>query len=602
MLGTQTVASTAASFPSTHSATTTQAPAPQSSGKQAVPCIFFQKGLCLKGDRCAFLHGPTPSVNKTPLLAANAPVNESPPAKKTPGVLQKCTQEQKVPQANVSKAIAVPPQVYKPAPKTETALPRNGLDIQRDAPLPPAAIDEFPRYKVTGTTSVVNGGSLSRPNRQVYATENLGIQTGKETDEYLRESSPGFDVLVDDDLGESEYYHGEGMNINSNEYDVGGSVDFDSVGDIGRDVTRDPRGYDSYDRMQGQYGWEKHRVVERKGGYPRADSPDRIAESDLRYRLSKNRRGNNGLRSVVSLDYASEKLDERSHRSSRRDSHNVSSHESSLSGRLRGRIKLPSRPSVSSNDIRAERESDRGRNRGQLSPNNAENSHQGNLRDRIKGRTDDDYNNFRGSRIRRETMDDRNFAGPKSLAELKSGKNAENKEQQILGKRKTAEYNQQYESDLAFEGPMPLSEILKRKREAREGASNSKTSANNQREFSNNNRAATTSVQSAVISVAKDGEANNEEQQKPTKAEEKNESLQLPNGSEHEGEDGIIGDETMDHELDADDQREGDYEYEQDGDDGEYNYEEEGEGEGEEEYADDEDGDDFAKKIGVMFS
>ncbi|KAL5827564.1 hypothetical protein ACOSQ3_019404 [Xanthoceras sorbifolium] len=625
LLGTPTAASTAASFPSSHSAATPVTHASHGSGKQAVPCIFFQKGLCLKGDRCAFLHGPNPTINKGPQPAAAAPATEPSSLKKISGILQKCTQEQKVPPVNVSKAVVVPPQANKPAPKGETALPRNGLGIQRDAPPPSAANVEFPRYKATNVTPVVNGSFMSRSNRfhQAHASDDQGFQTGKEADEFLRESSPGFDVLVDDDLGDSDYYHGEdqygrtrgheGMNLNSvNEYDVGGSVDYNSVADIDRDTLRDPRGYNSYDRMQGQYAWEQHRAssdrvlvgsshLERKI-YPKAESPDQIDESDLRYRLSKNRRVN-GLRSVVSLYYASEKkVEEQSHRgSSRRDSHHVSSRESSLTSRLRGRIKLPRRSPVSGNDVRPERETDRGRNWGQLSPGKTQTSHQGKLRDRIKGRVDEDNEgqNFRVQQIRREIIDDRtiDFAGPKRLAELKVGKNAESKEQQILGKRKSLEYNQQSEGDLSFEGPMPLSEILKRKREGRKVASSSGISPTG-----------LTTIQSAVSNIPK-GEANNKEEYKSAKVEEEKIEVtqglasEVPNGSEVEAEDGLIGDEAMgDQEVDADDQRDGgEYEYEQ-GDEGEYNYEEGENADAEDEYLEDEDGDDFAKKIGVMFT
>ncbi|KAI9169133.1 hypothetical protein LWI28_007513 [Acer negundo] len=639
LLGTQTATSTAASFVPSHSATPPTTHTPQGSGKQAVPCIFFQKGLCLKGDRCAFLHGPNPTINKAPQPAAAAPATEPPSLKKTSGFLQRCTQEQKVPPANVSKAVVVPPQANKPAPKAETALPRNGLGIQR-APPPSAAFDEFPRYKAANVTPVVNGSSMSRSNRfhQAHASDDQGFQTGKEADEFLRESSPGFDVLVDDELGDSDYYHGEDqygrtgghedMNLNSvNEFDVGGLVDYNSLADIDRDTLRDPRGYDSYDRMQGQYAWEQHTAsservlvgpshLERKS-YSKAESPDQIDESDLRYRLSKSRRGN-GLRSVVSLDHASDKqVEERSHRgSSRRDLHHVSSQESSLSSRLRGRIKLPRRSPVSGNDVRPERETDRGRSRGQLSPGKTQTSHQGKLRDRIKGRVDEDYNNegrnLRGPLIRREIMDEGNidFAAPKRLSQLKVGNNAESKDQQILGKRKGLEYNHPSEGGLSFDGPMPLSEILKRKREAREAASSSGISSHkNQKESSYNTGVA--SVQSAVSNLSK-GEANNKEELKSAKAEEEKIEVthglpsQLPNGSEVEAEDGMIGDEVIeDHELDGDDQRDGDYEYEQ-GEEGEYNYEEGENADAEEEYLDEEeeeeDGDDFAKKIGVMFS
>lgn len=72
--------------------------------------------------------------------------------------------------------------------------------------------------------------------------------------------------------------------------------------------------------------------------------------------------------------------------------------------------------------------------------------------------------------------------------------------------------------------------------------------------------------------------------------------------SELETEEGMIVEEPAeDHEPEAFDQRDGESDYEQiDGED--YTLDEAENAEGEEEYFDDDDGDDFAKKIGVMFS
>lgn len=641
--------STGSYFPSSHSATMPAAHASNNSGKQAVPCIFFQKGLCIKGDKCAFLHGPNTAVNKAPQPTAAAPANEPPTLKKASGVLQKCTQEQKVPPANVPKAVVVRPEANKHTHKAETSFPRNAAGNERNAPPPSGTDDEFPRYKVTNVPPVINGNSLIRSNRlhQAHALDDQSFQHGKDADEFLRESSPGFDVLVDDELRDSDYYHDEdqygrtrgheGRDLNSvNEYDIGRSVDYTSLTEMGRETFRDPREYDigSYDHisMQGQYAWEQHmaasdRVLvgdssnQERRSYSKSETHNQINESDLRYRLSKHRRAN-GLRSVVSPDYAPDnQLEEQSHRiSTRRDSRHLASQESSLSSRLHGRIKPPRRSPVSGSDLRSERDLERGRNWGSVSPGRPQTSHQGRLRDRIKGRVEDDYSggrNFRGPRMmRREMMDDRDadFAAPKSLSELKGKKNAESKEQQSLRKRKSLEDHRQPEGGLSFDGPMPLSEILKRKRGAggATSASTEKSSANmeveNQKESqgslvgSSNNTAA----QSAVSTVSKEV-SNYKEAGAVKETEGKNEathdkSSQLPNASEVEAEDGMIAEEGIeDHDLEADDLRDGEYEYEQ-GDEGDYNYEEGENAEGEEEYLEDEDGDDFAKKIGVMFS
>jgi hypothetical protein len=248
----------------------------------------------------------------------------------------------------------------------------------------------------------------------------------------------------------------------------------------------------------------------------------------------------------------------------------------------------------------------------------------------MKARVEEDYNegrSFRGPQVRGELMDDgsTDFAGPKSLAELKGGKNAEGKLQQSLGKRKHSEDNPSSDAVLSFEGPMPLSEILKRKREGGAAASRSGISSvikdnNNLKESKqsliSNSKKADAEMQSGISSVSKDDNSsqmlkNKEESKVATDGAigtEENieiahgQSSQLPNPSEIETEDGMIADDGMeDHEYEGDDQRDDNYEYEQ-VDEGEYNYEEGENIDGEEEYEDEEDGEDFAKKIGVVIS
>lgn len=624
---------------SVSSAETVAAPAPathvpNNSSKQAVPCIFFQKGLCLKGDRCAFLHGPNPTTSsKVPQAPAATHGSEPLNPMKIFGSLQKCTQEQKITNTNASKPVGIRPEVSS-AQKFETALPRNRVSVERHALATKPFDDEALRYKAAISLPVNNGNSIIRPihSHQINVSDDHGFQNGKDADELLRESSPGFDVLVDDELGDPDYFHGEdqygrtrghdGRNLKTVvDYDIDHSADYSSVADADRERFRDPRGFDSYDHMQEQYGWDQHRASSERvvvgpahldrRGYRKSDSPDNINGSDLRHRLSKQRRGN-GLRSVISHDYdRKDPVVEQSYRgSSRRDSHQLHPHEGSLSSRLRGRIKLPGGSSpVNGSDSRLEREVDRGRNRGRLSPSRPQvSSHQGRLQDRIKGRVQGDYHNegrnSRGLHARREIMDERSsdFSGPKSLSELKVGKVAESKDQPLLGKRKSMkmEEPQQSEGDLSFEGPKPLSEILKRKREAGVGASGSGKSSVNKEE--NTHR----QMQSALSGGTKQEGYKEESKSATTDAIEIEEQTnaadgqhsQEPNVNEPEAEDGMIYEE--DQELDGEEHRDGDYDYEQ-GEEGDYIYDGEN-AEGEEEYLEDEEGDDFAKKIGVLFS
>ncbi|KAM1401958.1 hypothetical protein ACFX2I_010773 [Malus domestica] len=647
LLGSPAANSAGPSLPLSHPGVTPTAPATHAAynpSKQAVPCIFFQKGQCLKGEKCAFSHGPNPMASSK-FLQTPAPHGTEPSGlKKAFGGLQKCIQELKVPKASVAKSVGVPPEA-KPAPKILTAPIRNGVSIERNVQSTKALDDEALRYKATSVPPVINGGSTSRANHlpQVHVSDYHGFQNVKDVDEHLRESSPGFDVLVDDELGDSDYYHGEdrygrtrgheGRNLNSvNEYDLDRPVDYTSMADVDRERFCDPRGYDPYDRMQGQYAWDQHRAsserqlvgparLERRG-YRKSESPENIDELDLRHRLSKHRRVN-GLRSIVSHDYAVDgHVEERNNRPLR-DSQQLPPHEGSRSSRLHGRIKLPGGSSpVNGSDLHQEREVDRARSQGRLSPRRPQiSSHQGRLRDRIKGRVEEDYDNerrnFGAPLVRREIMDDRgdDFSRPKRLPDLKVVKDAENKEQSYLGKRKSVmDNNNQAVGDLSFEGPKPLSEILKRKREAEAAAASGsrKSSAhdkrgNNQRESresnQGNSQTAVTETNNSLPPAAKEepkfamADAVGTEDEKVDVAP--GQSSEGHEVGEVEAEEGMIYEE---NEIEGDDQREGEYDYEQ-GDEGDYNYEEGENAEGEEEYLEeDEDGDDFAKKIGVMFS
>ncbi|XP_038720397.1 zinc finger CCCH domain-containing protein 17-like [Tripterygium wilfordii] len=643
LLGTQMAVPAGNSYPPPHTIAAPTAHAQYSAGKQAVPCIFFQGGFCLKGDRCAFLHGPSPSSNKTP---QPTPAGEPQSQKKPFGALQKCSQNQKISQANVSKAVG-PLADAIAAPKVESALPQNSVTIERKL-LPSASMnDEVSRFvKATNVPPVGNENLISRfTNRFHYShvSDDHTYQNGKDVDELPRESSPGFDVLVDDDHRDSDYFHGEeqygraraheGRDMNSvNEYDMGHSTDYSSIADVDQEAFRDPRAYDSYDRIHGQHAWEQHRTSSERmsmghphleRSYSKDESPDHISESDLRYRLSKQRRVN-GLRSVVSHEYVPDShVEEQSYRdSSRRESHRPS-HESSISGRLRGRIKLPVRSPIGGSDLHTERETDRGRNRRRLSPGVPQmSSHQGMLRDRMKGKLEEDYNEgyLRGSRTRSGIPDDGTyFSGPRSLAELRAAKNTDNKDYQSLGKRKhLMDHHQSSEGDVSFKGPMPLSEILKRKKQAEAAASGSAASVNKEHDQNDKENSFSSSKNTSVLEMqsgqsVKKEETNNhvvsnkEEDESPEALN--NEvadgwSSQVPNASELETEDGMVVDEGMeDHEYEADEQGEGEYDYEQ-GDEGDYNYDEGENVEGEEEYVEGEedDGDDFNKKNGVTLS
>ncbi|KAJ7954443.1 Zinc finger CCCH domain-containing protein [Quillaja saponaria] len=643
LLGTQAAPAAGPPLPPSQIAVTTATHAPYNSHKQAVPCIFFQKGICLKGDRCAFLHGPNFANNNKVLPVPVASLSTDPQVfKKAFGSLAKCIPDEKFPKADVMKSVSGAPET-KPALKVETAPQRNVVGMERHVPDFKGFDNEAYRFKESDIPPVSNGNSFVRFTHphQARVSDDRGFQNGKDNDEFLRESSPGFDVLVDDELRSSEYYRDdnqfgrsrgqEASNLDSlNEYDVGHSADYSVVADTDRGRFRDRQGYDSYDHMQGSYAWEQCQAssdkmlgvsatLERRG-YRKSDSPETVDVSDLRHHLSKHRRVN-GLRSVVSHGKSLDShVEERKYRSSRKESSCLPLHESTLSARFRGRIKLPGRQSpVNSGDETLDRDFGRGRNRSRLSPLRPQvSSHSVRLQDRIKGMVQDDYEfkNLRGRQTRRERIDGRTtgFAGPKSLGELKVVEGSDSRERYHLGKRKKLLDNQQFEDDFPFEGPKPLSEILKKKREAgaTAAASQSGRPSGNKEDcgdretgeiiLSGSDNTDVFKTKNAFLSNARENSRSHElgsdvDIFKLTHSD----SPVAPNATEVASEDGNIFDETMeDQELEGDYQRDGDDDFEQD--EGEYNYQEGENIDQEEEYLDDEDGDDFAKKIGVTFS
>ncbi|KAJ8574264.1 hypothetical protein K7X08_026069 [Anisodus acutangulus] len=541
---------------------------PYATSKQSVPCIFFQQGICRKGDKCAFMHAPTFVSNKpTQPPPVSTASSETPTVKKVFGGVEKIVQGKKLPHTNNLKPAELP----KPVGKLE-----NHAFDEKVLPPNPVINREYSRYKPTSMSPPTNDNPLSGPYR---VQQPIGI----DDDEISREPSPGFDVLVDDELrGGSDYYHDEDHyggtrgNLGRNEHDLGDSADYDdSVPDIDRDMYRDVRGYDdSYDRLQERYArdaWEQH-IASSERRYGTVDNPEHVEMSDLRHRLSKHRRGN-GLKSVIGHDFSSEKhVEDRANKSSRRDAHYLPSHDSSLSGRLQGRIKIPVRSSSPTDGVR---------DRGRLSSERP--------RDRIKGRVQEDFNNDgrnnRGPRLRRDIINGNNsdFLRPKSLAELKGRKAAESNEQSLneqpLGKRKFQKLDSG--EDLSFEGPMPLKEILKRKKGG--GSEDYQRERKDQTEMTAGNVDSPSAIQKEEPKlVSGDGKAPQE-----TKLADHQYPLhRTTNELEAEEEMIVEGADAQDHE--------GYYEPVE-GED--YNFDE---GDPDDEFLDDDD--DFAKKLGVVSS
>ncbi|MFS7961746.1 putative transcription factor C3H family [Helianthus anomalus] len=530
--------------------------APQAPVKQGVACIFFQKGFCLKGHLCPFWHGLSNVVNTAHPVPSNPVTKSSNVSSAGP---EKTVQQQKfTQQENVQKAPEFPPQ-RKPVPRVQLRnCGAGGVTVTEKKVAP--QLEETPKYKQANvvTPPVVNELPSNRSNHSVYEANNVsdneGIN-GKEVDEFSREPTPGFDVLVDTELGDSEYYPNEEQfgRSRGHDYDMGRSVDYD--------VDHNKRDFDHYNNEG--YAWEDRRESSGFGRtrYPRDESPDQFDRSDLRHQLSKQRRDNNvgGLRSVISREHPRDNHTDRILREARYDQrHDRRLDSGPLSGRFRGRIKIPGSATSPGyeHDSRVEREIDMGRQRR----NDRVSSNNGRFRDRIRGRSNDDFNEGRDYRGYRGN--DREFTRSKRWSDLKSQQIDDG---QTLGKRKPPRTESQQ-----FEGPKPLSEILKRKRESVISSVNNEVNNSNEYDEKNNqkkkdNPKSTDGQASSNIEVS---------------------DVAIKVGS-------IDEDAMLDQELEAYDHRDGDYDYEQiDGED--YNLEEG------EEYM--EEGDETGKKESEVYS
>ncbi|CAI9096905.1 OLC1v1033155C2 [Oldenlandia corymbosa var. corymbosa] len=628
LLGTQMPNPVGAPGPASQPAIAPTAPASGSfpAGKQGVACIFFQKGTCFKGDWCPFSHGTNPASNKVPQTQAAVPATEPSIFKKTFG-LEKCTEEKKAPHINNLKPVELTNQTNM-INKVEPASAKQDLSSKKTFQHSSGIVDEPHRNRPTDTRLPIDGSRVNMPNRvqqPLQVNHRATTLNGKDAEEVSREPSPGFDVLVDNEPGDSDYYHNnEDQFVRARdrdgmiEYFDGHSADYSARVDADHALYRDSRAYDSHERPHGRYASEQHRSSKPMSGglghqerrrYGRGDSPDQGDHSDLRHRLSKHRRGN-GLRSVINHDSARERPDERRHQVSQRDlGRDRERQEHSLSSRLRGRIKIPA---TDGTDQRLSRDVERGREySGRLSPGRSQVSSR--LRDRIKGLVQDGTNNDgridRGPLVRRDFLGDNygNFSAPRSLSELKSQRSADGFDQQVTGKRKfmKSDYQQQTGEDLSFEGPKPLEEILKRKRGAGtaefEGNQTSNSIGSNIQERNEEAHDLDSRNIGSDVALHKNEDYKSEDGKIASEALPDGKSLSH-NINEAEVEDGmIVEDGGEDQDPEAYDQGEEEYEEYEQGDEDNYNLDETENLDGEEEEYLDEDDDEFAKKMGVLY-
>ncbi|KAK1304215.1 Zinc finger CCCH domain-containing protein 32 [Acorus calamus] len=596
-------------------------PASYNPNKQNIPCIFFQKGGCLKGDKCSFMHGSQPISNPVPQQSSKmaAPTPEQPQAHNKPATFVRCSSQQKFPQASIDKFVQVLPTAQSVI-KSES-LPVGGLAAKKNTPIPPLD-EENPRIKQSHVP-VVSNISASRIASHHAPPLDVRFPNGRAVNEFRAKTSAGLDVLVDHGIRETKHFHvvdDTGRERNHHERSKSSklererSSDYDSLPSSKREMYAVRKDNDQYGRLNNQFSLVQHRpsserILERapvpeRRRFHREESRDRIDQSDLRHRLTKKMKFN-GLRSTVSPDRRGEYYrgdDRRDEEQGVRghsflDRRPPSAYEGPIKNRLQGRIKLPVENSVE-NSTDDSIDSGRMRSRGRVSPpSRTIVSHQGRQHDRIKRRAHEELSKEgRNSAGHSIGTDDINFAPPKRLTDLKGTKASNSARSTNLtdGLAKPLGH-QEPEGSLSFEGPKPLSMILKRKRG--EAPENSVVGTSEATEFEKD--APHTSSDAGKTDA------------RAAEEEEKEEGLILTDGEVHHDvyspaskaeDDQGMGDSEMvnrmeDPDFEAYEQGEGEFDYEQ------VEGEEDVDANHEGEYLDDEDDeDDFAKKVGITLS
>ncbi|RWW30332.1 hypothetical protein GW17_00005097 [Ensete ventricosum] len=478
-------------------AVSTQIPAahvPSSNAsKKSTPCYYFQRGQCLKGERCPYVHGTyavSSSVSQKVTKASTCLVE--PPQIIKKDTQQNITMQQNVAEFSVDKRKMTTDMPVEMPPKAKLvtkAEKPDGDSSENKLFLSYSFDDELPKLP-QNYIAISSGSSLRKPWSHQVEPSDGQTENNKDTDEFLREYSPGFDVLVEDDIKDPDFFHNEdnfrmasnhGQNLEAeDDYDYH-HYNYQSITNFERDQCNGIEKYDNYKQTRGTYSWDpkvSDRILEKPSSLKRRvldkeTKSDQMDDSDLRHRLLKQRRCH-GSRSMDSRDDRGEHYRRDDHCAERAYGHHSRDQaqfplENSISTRLRGRITFPGR---------LEKERSR-RPRGRQSPTERMN-HQKTHPERIRQQPSEDFSegtSIRHKPIRRDNMNSLDFASPKSLSELKGVKiNGNSNEQSIRSsspstkvnrmKSETVEVLQLSENFLSFEGPKPRSVILKIKSES----------------------------------------------------------------------------------------------------------------------------------------
>ncbi|CAN0900260.1 Zinc finger CCCH domain-containing protein 17 [Linum grandiflorum] len=186
----------------------TPSQAPQSTNKPSVPCFFYFQGFCGKGDKCAFSHSPDCST---------------PPAKsfKAPSTTNSDVHpvENNNKNSTGNKTAATPTEArHNPFVTPKKPSVQVKLQVQQ---LVPKTVVHNPTPQIAasnGEGSGVIGSDTVLPSENYNEEDRSNMGANQNSEDHVDdrvepeerwESSPGFDVLVDDEEENHRHYEDE---------------------------------------------------------------------------------------------------------------------------------------------------------------------------------------------------------------------------------------------------------------------------------------------------------------------------------------------------------------------------------------------------------
>ncbi|CAI9100187.1 OLC1v1037130C1 [Oldenlandia corymbosa var. corymbosa] len=411
--------------------------------KSNVPCYYFYNGYCNKGESCYFMHGPEGSAPLKSSKQTSTAVDVPPVEKKMPkgsdlrpavAVTTSCGTKSKI-----SAETEVTPKQKLPQPEQKLQQPEPKLQqpVSDNFAKQSACqqISKSPSEEAATTRSnspSQTEGRVQRHEESPYKSSDNELDDDI-THEDWRESSPGFDVLVnngaEDIVYEDEYslHHDLEERENSDQhlgYNYQSMLEYDPTCPDLR-VTLDrglPDYYSRLDKDTSNGSW----VTPMAAGERLFDRPMRSkrSTSDLRDFL-KRRRMSDNQHSNIFFDrpYSPRLMDQISEKSSFGDRR--------LCGRLASKVEISAearlnREPLRSNTHQHHREplgSGTYRHRREMHADSRRFKRQTRERRQGKRHTVSEISGKTASRRRMSNEDPTMFTGPKTLAQLKEEKN-----------------------------------------------------------------------------------------------------------------------------------------------------------------------------------